>query len=577
MKHVNWPWTIGFVIALAIGSAAATLLGNYWLFLFTGAVIAAIALKGIGLVAGRAGMIALSQMAFAGIGAWTVAYLNVWQVPGTLFLWVPIGGLVAVPFGIAIALPALRLRGIHFAIVTLGFAAAFDSILAATTFPGQTQFIQVPRPPGFTSVPMYFYFVVAVYAVISIALDIVSRTPLGASWVGIKHSERGTAAHGVSVAWSKLTAFAIAAFVSGVSGGLLAGQLQTLVSDSFNIMVSLIYYAVTVMAGAHLAEGALIGGMLIIFFPELMRRLNLPQDIGNIAFALGATQALSMGGSIAADLRGGLRRLRRKVGIRPKTYPEVMRKAGQITPPPVAEGARSVLSIKGLGVKYGQVVALDNVDVEVPEGAVIGLIGPNGAGKSTLIDAVTGFLPSYQGAITLDGGKLDGLDAHKRARAGLRRTWQTTRIPAELTVGSYLNMAARRGLAPAEMDEILQWIGCPHPSTPIATVDVGTRRLLDVAGVVAARPKIVLLDEPAAGQSYEESLFLAQRITEIPEKFGASVVLVEHDIDMVRKACNSIYVLDFGRVIAAGPPAVALEDPDVVRAYVGAVEEETAA
>jgi branched-chain amino acid transport system permease protein len=138
-------------------------------------------------------------------------------------------------------------------------------------------------------------------------------------------------------------------------------------------------------------------------------------------------------------------------------------------------------------------------------------------------------------------------------------------------------MAARRSLDPAEMDEILQWIGCPHPSTPIATVDVGTRRLLDVAGVVAARPKIVLLDEPAAGQSYEESLFLAQRITEIPQKFGASVVLVEHDIDMVRKACNSIYVLDFGKVIAAGPPAVALEDPDVVRAYVGAVEEETAA
>ena len=563
-------WSLMAVVALLLTLAINYGLTSYWVFLFTGAVITAIALLGVGLVANRAGMIALCQMSFAAIGAWVVAWLNVYNAPGTLLLWTLIGGLAAVPFGIAIGLPALRLRGINLAIVTLGFAATFDVILLSYTFPGQTKFIFVKRPDFLSSDQAYFTFCVVIFVVLAVMLDYLSRTPLGASWLSIRHSERGTAAHGVSIPQSKLSAFAISAFISGLSGGLLAGQLGTLVAESFSLLVSLVYYVVATMAGAHLAEGAIFGGILIAFFPELLRRLGLPQDIGNIFFALGATHALSMGGTMAEDLRGLLRKLfgRKTLAAASTTTA----KAGDIHPPTLAS-SKPVLEIQNLTVKYGAVVALSDVTFAVPEGAVVGLIGPNGAGKSTLIDAVSGFLASYEGAVHMAGQPLENLQAHERARAGVRRTWQQTRIAPQLDVGTYLDLAAGRKLPAAESGSLLAWLSCPIADTPIATVDAGTRRLLDIAGSVAAKPKIILLDEPAAGLSHEESVQLAARIAEIPARFGTAVLLVEHDMDLVRMVCNSVVVLDFGCIIATGPTRQTLFSSAVVKAYVGEPEE----
>jgi branched-chain amino acid transport system permease protein len=546
-------------------------LSGYWVFLFTGAIITAIALQGVGLVANRAGMISLCQMSFAAIGAWVVAWLNVINAPGTLLLWCLLGGLAAVPFGIAIGLPALRLRGINLAIVTLGFAAAFDVILLSYTFPGQAKFIFVKRPDFLGSDQAYFTFCVAVFVAIALILDFLSRTPLGASWLAIRHSERSTAAHGVSIPQSKLSAFALSAFIAGLSGGLLAGQLGTLVAESFNLLVSMVFYVVATMAGAHLIEGAIFGGLLVIFFPELLRRLGLPQDIGNIFFALGATQALSMGGTMSEDLRKLLNKLFGKKTFQMATTEQVL--PDDVKPPLVAANAKPVLSLSALTVKYGAVVALSNVNFDVPEKTVMGLIGPNGAGKSTLIDAVTGFLHSYEGSVKLGGQELHGLQAHQCARLGIRRTWQTTRISPQLDTGTYLNLAAGKKLSRHEQADLLSWIGCPPPETVIAAIDAGTRRLLDIAGTLASHPKIVLLDEPAAGLSHEESMALAARISEIPERFGAAVLLVEHDMELVRMVCNSIVVLDFGRVIASGPTRSTLNSPEVIKAYVGAPEE----
>ncbi len=572
MKRANLKSAL---ITILIASAATAIINftltSYWVFMFTGAVVAGIALLGVGLVASRAGMISLCQMSFAAIGAWVVAWLNVKNAPGTLLLWVLLGGFAAIPFGIAIGLPALRLRGINLAIVTLGFAAAFDVILLSYTFPGQTKFIFVKRPDLFSSDQAYFVLCVAVFVIFAIALNLLNQTPLGASWLALRHSERGTAAHGVSIPQSKLSAFAISAFISGVSGGLLAGQLGTLVAESFTLMVSMVYFVVTTMAGAHLAEGAIFGGILIIFFPEVLRRLNLPQDIGNIFFALGATQALSMGGTMAEDLRGLLRKIFKGKKIVASGFTEDAVLAA-VLPPAVNAQARTMLDIKNLTVRYGSVVALKDVSFTVVEGSVVGLIGPNGAGKSTLIDGVTGFLNSYDGTVELDGQKLDGLPAHMRARAGIRRTWQQTRIAPQLSVGNYLTLAAGRRLKAEESDELLSWMGCPGPQTAISQIDAGTRRLLDVAGVIAARPKIVLLDEPAAGLSHQESTQLAARIAQIPARFGTSVLMVEHDMDLVRMVCNTIVVLDFGKVIASGPTQLVLADPRVIKAYIGDLE-----
>lgn len=236
----------------------------------------------------------------------------------------------------------------------------------------------------------------------------------------------------------------------------------------------------------------------------------------------------------------------------------------------------TLLRLEAVKKRFGGLVVLNNIDIVVGPNELIGLIGPNGAGKSTFIDAVAGFLSSYQGSVRLGGRPLEGVPAHLRARDGVRRTWQTNRIAPELTVGGYLALATK-GLSAGETRAILDWLDCPHPDTPVASVDAGTRRLLDVAGVVAARPAVVLLDEPAAGQSHEETLRLGQRIAEIPRLFGSAVLLVEHDMDLVRAVCSEVTVLDFGQVIASGPPAKVLSERAVKKAYLGIEEESVAA
>jgi branched-chain amino acid transport system permease protein len=572
MKHASFGPSLAIVLSVAaIGVLSLILLSSYWVFLLTAVFIVGIALQSLGIVAGRTGMISLCQMSFAGVGAWMTGYLNVAGFPGGLPVWILIGGLAAVPVGVAIGLPALRLRGINLAIVTLGFAAAFDTVLATITFPGQTSFNQVARPALFDSDEGYFLFVLAVYAAIAIALEVVSRTRLGAAWLAVRYSERASAAVGVSVPGAKLSAFAISAFIAGISGGLLAGYLGTLVSDNFSMMQSLALFAVATMTGAHYVHGSIAGGVLIALFPELMRRLNLPQDLGAIVFALGAVQALSTGESMAEALT----RLFRRFFPRAGAAAPLLDKAS--LPEPIAtESPPPAMEIAGLTVSYGNVVALDKVDLIIPQRTVVGLVGPNGAGKSTLVDAVAGFLTAREGSARLAGAPLNGLSPGQRARSGLRRTWQTARIAPELDVGQYIQLASG-GVSARERDAVLAWLDCPAASTPIASVDAGTRRLLDIAGAIAARPLVLLLDEPAAGQSYAEAVRLGQRIAEIPALFGSAVLLIEHDMDIVRQACSTVTVLDFGRVIASGPPQEALELPEVRKAYMGVVDSEAEA
>ena len=551
-------------MVVVVGALSLALLPNYWIFLITAVFIIGMSLQSLGLVVGRAGMISLCQMSFTGVGAWTVGYLNLIGFPGGLPIWILIGGVAALPFGLIIGIPALRLRGINLAIVTLGFAVAFGVVLGTITFPGQTTFKMVSRPVGFDSDRGYFVFVLALYGISAVVLEFVSRSRLGASWLAISHSERAAASLGVSVPQAKLLGIAISSFIAGVSGGLLAGYMGTLLADNFSMMQSLVLFAVAIMVGAHFPLGAILGGILVALFPELLRRLSLPQDLGSVVFGIGAVQALSTGETMSEAFgRLGRKILPQRAKSRPR--------AGEAAlPAKRPAGDHDIaLEARDLTVRYGNVVALNAANLVVPKGTVVGLIGPNGAGKSTIVDAITGFLHSYEGDVMFQGGNVNSLPATQRARAGLRRSWQTTRIAPQLTVGQYVDLASGGGLSYREIAAVLEWLDCPGAETLIASVDSGARRLLDVAGVVAARPPVILLDEPAAGQSYAEAVMLGRRIEEIPERFGSAVLLIEHDMDLVRTACSQVTVLDFGTVIAAGETHEVLDKPIVKKAYMG--------
>jgi len=249
----------------------------------------------------------------------------------------------------------------------------------------------------------------------------------------------------------------------------------------------------------------------------------------------------------------------------------------------------TLLEARGLSVEFGGVVALDNVDLELETGTLTGLIGPNGAGKTTFIDAVTGMVQS-NGRVLLDGVDTSRDATHQRVEKGLVRTFQTLELFEDLTVEQNLSAAAERTgwwqfisdavrlrkstSTNATVSRSLELVGLSDERQRFpAELSHGQRRLVGLARALAAGPRLLLLDEPAAGLDSNESLILGQQIRAIAET-GVTVLLVDHDMSLVLDVCEVITVLDFGKIIACGSPRQIQDDPAVVAAYLGKVAQQ---
>ena len=224
----------------------------------------------------------------------------------------------------------------------------------------------------------------------------------------------------------------------------------------------------------------------------------------------------------------------------------------------------AVLRVTGLSVAFGGVRALRDVTLEVGEGELVGLIGPNGAGKTTLVDAVSGFVPCT-GRVELAGVNISGLPPHERARRGLGRTWQSTELFDDLDVQENLTVAARGGRAASALDLVgMGWAAEAMPTQ----LSMGQRKLVGVARGLAAKPRLLCLDEPAAGLDTRESEELGTRLRALADQ-GQSMLLIEHDMRLVLGICDRVSVLEFGQVIAEGRPDLVCRDPRVIAAYLG--------
>ncbi len=239
-----------------------------------------------------------------------------------------------------------------------------------------------------------------------------------------------------------------------------------------------------------------------------------------------------------------------------------------------------------LTIRYGNVVAVDALDLSVPEGSIVGLIGPNGAGKTSCIDGLTG-LTRASGSIVFDGQDIAGLSPHRRAKAGLVRTWQSIELFEDLTVRENLQVAAEtesrfdllvdlvrpRGRRAAAVDQAvdaaLEALDLREQADGFPTgLSQGERKLVGVARALAAKPRLVCMDEPAAGLNSQESRAFGSRLRRIVAT-GTSILLVDHDMGLVFEVCDELYVVNFGKLLASGPSAKVRDDPAVVEAYLG--------
>ena len=559
-KRFLVAWALPVIVVVALGLT----LPVYWVYIMSAGLIGALIARSVGFVTIQAGLISLCQMSFAAIGGWVVSWLAL-NLPGVPFpLLVIAGGLVVVPAGWVLGLVTTRIRGVELAVVTLGLAAGLDLVLRQGSFPGVATGTPVSPAPPFDDPRWFFLFAVTLVLLLQVGVMVLTRSRVTFGWATMKVSEKAAAAMGLKVHVLKASAFAIGALFSGLAGGLLAAQYGLLTTAAFSPMASVSYLATAVLCGASFFGGAVLAGLVTVLVPELLGRLGLPLDLATGLLALGAFDVLRRGnGGLIEQLNN------RMVDRRLRDAQRTCSPASAAAPAHVPESPNDViLETRNLTVSFGPHRVLDSMDLAVHSGEVHALIGPNGAGKTILIDAITGFLPGYQGTVLLEGDAIDGLQAHQRALRGVRRTFQQSKSVEALTVDEFLSVSAGSS-GRDRIDKIRDFFGLPDGAIPIRLLDAGSRRVLDVAGAVASGPRVVLLDEPASGLPEHESRSLAQRVREIPATFGCAVLLVEHDIEFVTHAASRVTAMQEGRVIQSGTVKDVLAHPAVISSFLG--------
>ncbi len=616
------------VIGTAVGVGAIYFFtGNDRAALYTSMITGVITLSLV-VVTGYTGQISLAQLTFAGVSAYILStFASSWGIP---FPIAPIlAALVAAAAGVVIGIPALRVRGLMLGVVTLTFAAGVEAIwFNNNSIDGGASGLAIPTPRLFgmdLSIgsgkdfprPAFGILCLVVLVLVALGVSWLRTSRLGSAMLAVRADERSAAAAGINVVKVKLIAFAIAAFIAGLGGSLLAYQLGNVTFQDFDAFLGLVTFSVVVVAGITSVSGGILagiisaGGILVAVISSGVGSGGVDNWYGVVAgIGVILTVIFNPDGIVGPTHLFLEQRRLRGIMARPDTalvpslrtasktpvselvpaLVPVSAEAGELvgsdagigsnghTQAPANEATGPLLDVRNLTVRYGGVVAVDDVSFSVEEGQIVGLIGPNGAGKTTTIDALCGF-HGYQGSVTLAGQDVVGYSPHRRAVLGLARTFQLAGVADDLTVEENVQVGQHMASThdPAALTRILDELGLVEMrDLQVSMLSQGQRHLVSVARALAGEPRLLLLDEPAAGLDSTESLWLADRLREVRDT-GVTILLVDHDMSLVLNLCDSIDVLDFGALIAAGTPDQIRTNQQVSTAYLGATHQRLAA
>jgi ABC-type branched-subunit amino acid transport system ATPase component/ABC-type branched-subunit amino acid transport system permease subunit len=596
----NLPVTTA--VAFAIGAVLLFALQNEWRQAFILSLVLATISLSLVVVTGYAGQISLAHLTLAGSAAYMLSYFSTsWGLP---FPIAPIlGALVATVLGTIIGLPALRVRGLTVAVVTLALAVALDAAwFKNTDIVGFKGGIDIEPPKlfgmdlswGFQRNSTHLSFgmlALIVLTLMAVGVAVLRRSRLGSAMVAVRANERSAAAAGVNVLRVKLAAFAISSFIAGIGGTMLAYRYTTITYEQFTPLLGLGLFATAYLAGITSVSGGIAAGMIGLaglVYAATNRWFHLGKWYQLITGVLLIVTVISnpeglMGPNHEMADKLNARRLRKR-GLIDDGMGDGSAHAGVTRPSYPAVDVSTLptlLAVKNLRVAYGGVVALEDVTVDVPQGAIVGLIGPNGAGKTTMVDALSGFA-TYTGSAVLDGHDLVGLRPHERVKQGMSRTFQAIELYEDLTVQENLEVglaSGRQGFGAAartSLDDTCEVLGITGlRDRPAGDLSQGQRQLVSIGRGLVAQPKLLLLDEPAAGLDTTESEWLGDRLRDVRAK-GVTILMVDHDVNLVLSLCDYIFVLDFGRLIAQGTPAQIRSNPAVIEAYLGSTHSEHA-
>ncbi|MGK7948804.1 MAG: ATP-binding cassette domain-containing protein [Xenococcaceae cyanobacterium] len=576
MRYLCW---LGLIIVVLVAIFIAP--NTYYLYIIGTIAITTLVGVGLNILTGLSGQVSIGHAGFFAIGAYTGSLLMT-KLQWNFWLATAIAAIVAAIMGIALAIPALGVKGPYLAMVTVAFGIIVERILIewVDLTGGFGGIFNIPKPTLLNLQPalrdvVLLAWIIAIFALMSFAA--IKNQPWGKAWQAVRDDEIAATAIGLNVLKIRWMAFAVSAAFTGLGGVFFASIVGFISPDSFTSHKSILFLLVVILGGLGTVAGSLVGAIALVILPEFLNDFAEYQLLV-FGILLLLTLWLTPEGVVSFFLR--------RFSNSHPVYPPEM--SLNHLPALVVKNQNNLpLVVENMKISFGGIKAVDNVNLVARSATITSIIGPNGAGKTTLLNLLTGFYRPDSGKVQLGKQNLTGKNTLDIVRTGLSRTFQTTRLFDSLSVLDNLKVAYTRDNLGNIFTALLGWRDKQRLSTENQLIGLlafvgyrgnihdradslafGDRRLVEIARALAISPQVLLLDEPAAGLGQQQRDWLAKLLRRLADT-GIKVIAIEHDMNLVMEISDRVVVLDGGKVICSGTPAQVQSDKLVKEAYLG--------